>query len=616
MNQKFKGLMMTGLVLGLCASSFPLVTINAESTSLAEVGARATNSNTQGGIANLGKGSASITIKGNDGQSLVGKKFGTYQLFNAENAVGMESINYTFNPEYEPALKRVVGKKINKNEADVTEYEVIDYIQTLNMNPVEGASTDQTLEGRYSEFRYFIEELRDTMVQLKEEPSIINVTETKSDNTIEIQGLNYGYYIIDEITANEGTHQAAALCMVNTANPTASIQIKSDYPSIIKKIQEDDDRESIGSDGWNDIGDFEIGQTVPYKYETNVPNMSGYDTYYFAFHDKMDKALTFHKDTVGIEIRSDKKVYKLKTNEFSISENISGETFVVEIDDLKKIVDREFPEGLNNLNESNYGQLVTLTYNATLNDNAANDTGRPGFENDVKLEFSNDADGDGKGETGETPWDTVVCFTYKINGLKINNHDKELANAKFRLYSDKECKNEVFVKESANGYIVINRDSVGGNDHSGGSVPSTAVEMKSDDKGVFTIFGLDGGTYWLKETSAPAGYRPILDPIEIKVIPTITTDRNNYIKGDGATDKTLQALNATAHIKTFLDGAYKDDDLNLITDVNDGSANITVVNQVGKKLPITGSNATIIMLGAGMIMMTGAVVSKKRKENK
>ena len=48
---------------------------------------------------------------------------------------------------------------------------------------------------------------------------------------------------------------------------------------------------------------------------------------------------------------------------------------------------------------------MTLTYEATLNDLAANDTGRPGFENDVRLEFSNDADSNNEGgaRTGFTP---------------------------------------------------------------------------------------------------------------------------------------------------------------------------------------------------------------------
>ena len=40
------------------------------------------------GVADLGKGQASITIQGNSGQTLVGKKFNVYKLFNAENSDG------------------------------------------------------------------------------------------------------------------------------------------------------------------------------------------------------------------------------------------------------------------------------------------------------------------------------------------------------------------------------------------------------------------------------------------------------------------------------------------------------------------------------------------------
>ena len=119
---------------------------------------------------------------------------------------------------------------------------------------------------------------------------------------------------------------------------------------------------------------------------------------------------------------------------------------MIAVADLKAIVDREFDE-VDNRKENTYGQTVTLTYNATLNDKAAEKTGRPGFENDVRLEFSNDADSTGEGKTGYTPWDTVVCFTYRLNPIKTNDHDKVLDGAKFRLYSDADCKNEVYVKE-------------------------------------------------------------------------------------------------------------------------------------------------------------------------
>lgn len=610
-----KCLVMSALAMGMTVSVTPSQGYNVLADDVV-VTAKSSNSNTPGGIANLGGGGASITIKGNDGQTLVGKKFNIYKLFNAENSEGMESINYTFNPEYEAALKKVVGKKINKDESKVTEYEVIDYIQTLNTNKVEGAQADQTLEGRYSDFRYFVEELRSTIVSMNLAPSVVTVTDVDKFGNVEIQGLDYGYYILDEVTANQGDYSSSSLCMVNTANPDAEIQIKSDYPSVEKKILEDDEKETIGlyKDGWNDIADYEIGQTVPYKYTTHVPDMNGYHKYFFAFHDKMDEALTFDKDSVKITITDSKKSYTLKSSEYTILENAGEDTFRIEIADLKAIVDKQFPEGLDNNGHNVYGQQVVVTYNATLNDKAADDTGRPGFENAVRLEFSNDPDSTGEGKTGFTPWDTVVCFTYKINGLKLNNHDKELKGAKFRLYSDEACTQEVYVKKTENGYNVINRDSVGGDDHTGGSVPIEATEMVSDENGVFTIFGLDGGTYWLKETDAPDGYRPILDPIEINVTPTFVENRDVYVAGDGATDKALVSLDATAHIKQFLEGAYDEDDLTLETNVDEGSANITVVNQVGTKLPITGSNATIIMLAAGAIMMTGAIVASRRKK--
>ena len=566
---------------------------------------------TPNGVADFGEGNASITIKGNSGQTLVGKKFNVYKLFDAENATDNESINYTWNKEYKTALQTVVGKKINKSATSVSEYDVIDYIQTLNTNKVEGAQADKKLEGRYSNYRKFVEALRDELVKEGLSPNTVNVTATRPDGSVKFSGLGYGYYLTDEVTAVQDTHSAASLILTNTANPNAQVNIKSDYPTLIKKINEDDNNV-----GWNDIGDYEIGQTVPYYHDTYVPNMNGYQTYKMIFHDKMDNALTFNKDSVSITISSNKKSYTLKSNEFKVVENSGEDTFYAEIPDLKAIVDKQFPEGMNNNNENTYGQSVRLNYNATLNDNASTRTGRAGFENAVRLEYSNNPDSDGNGSTGTTPWDTVVCFTYKINGLKVNNHNKLLKNAKFRLYSDATCQNEVYVKSSPNGYVVMNRDSLGGSDHTGGTRPSNAVEMASDSKGVFTILGLDQGTYYLKETDSPAGYRELKDPIVITIKPTFTTERNSYNAGEGATEKTLQKLDATAHVKEFLNGAYKESDTNLKTNVADGSANITVVNYVGNKLPITGSNLTMICLGAGTITVVGALELNEKRKNK
>ena len=557
-----------------------------------------------------------ITINANVGdngvtQSLAGKKFNVYKIFDAENSAGMESINYTMNPAYEKALKKVTGKD--------TEYSIIDYIQTMNNNTViNNVEAPQLNESRYSNFRYFIEDLRNEIVAEKAAPTMtVTVPETAADSYT--MDVDFGWYVVDEITPVEGTHSASSLCMVNTANPDVFINIKSDFPVIQKQIREDDSRGSIGSDkdGWNDVADFEIGQTVPYRYLTYVPNMNGYSSYYFSMRDRMDEALTFNPDSVVVKVGDKTLVnnidYKVVTSGIP-----ADETFQIQIMDLKATINKYFYpeyEGAVPEMEKFYGQKIVVEYNATLNENASNDTGRPGFENDVKLEYSNNPDSDGIGQTGETPWDTVVCFTFRMNGVKVNDQDPEvkLEGAKFRLYSDSSCTKEVYVKEAANGdgYTVINHDSVKGDE-----APAEAVEMVSDKNGIFNIVGLDSQTYYLKETKAPAGYRLLKDPIKIDIKATYSDEnRENYVKGDGATDKTLQKLEATAHFKEFYSGKYSEYDNNLTTDVENGTLNIKVVNKVGSKLPATGSTMTVILVGAGTAMMATALI-KRRKENK
>lgn len=646
-------------------------------------------------------------------QSIKNKKFMLYKIFNVQNAKHEESTNYTFNEKYKEVVQEVVFSKLSDTykqnnkitkASDVSEYAAIDYIQSLNTHKVEGSKTPQKVESEYSAFRYFTEDLKNAIKAKGISGDEITVSNPSSTNSIKITGLSWGYYVVDEISTGDdisngqqgttpdgrgtdGKHFASSLVLVNTVNNEATITLKSDYPEIVKKIQEDDNKDVVGNDGWNDIGDYQIGQTVHYQNDITIPNMNGYHGYYFAIEDRMAKELTLHADKAKMKLVISKgdKSYTLKASDYNlqtIGSNVSAtvqeakfaknfedpkSTFGIEIEDLKAIIDREFPEGINATEHTNdySGMKLHYEYEATLNDLAAEDTGRPGYENDVRLIFSNDPDSTGSGYNkpntppgdqphGKTPWDTVVAFTYRLNGNKVNTNNFVLEGAKFRIYEDSAMTKEVIVKKKpttttadqttsnvnmqtneehgesnpdgakattgnikaengsnakgTNEYIVVDKDSA--------TADTQGVDIVSDAEGNFSIVGLDSGKYYIKEVAAPDGYRLLKDPVEITVTAKMSDDRNSYIKGDGATDKTLQKLSGNANLTEFYHQIFKTGSSELNADANAGTLEMTVVNETMEKLPVTGGQmmAILMAIGAGVVGFTVYSVSSKREE--
>lgn len=505
------------------------------------------------GTVQAGGGPASIVLKPSSAsQTLQGRRFTLYRLFEAEPAAGGESVVYRFDPKTEAAVKQAVAAGLGIQAGAVGEQQAVDYVASLS--------------GQDSALRQFLSTVQDHLQSAQGES--FRVDSTAADGSFTIAGLDYGWYMADEEgTDISGSHAAASLLMVSTAAPSVQIKVKSDYPQLIKQIEEDD-----GTAGWNDIGDYQYGQAIPYRFETTLPDVSGYETYLMRFHDRMDPALDFDPSSVAVTLDKDGKQYRLSPQEFTITATpTADETFSVTIPDIKAIADREF---------GSYGQRVELTYSGVFNEGILDrqDQGKQGFENTVRLEFSNDPD---SSQTGFTPWDTVVCYTYRLNAVKHNENDVKLAGAKFRLYLDKDCQTELGFAKHGDVYLPA----------------ADAQDIVTDDEGSFRLDGLDQGTYWLREVQAPAGYHKLKDPIEITITPGFVDDRHAYVAGgQGLTD-----LTATA-------GGQ-----DLETDPIQTSANLSVLNRTGSVLPSTGSGMTIVLFAAAAgLAVTGLWMGRRR----
>lgn len=381
-----------------------------------------------------------------------------------------------------------------------------------------------------------------------------------------------GYYLIVDTTedvAEGSAYNTALLQVVGDVN----ITVKTDAPTVEKKVLEDDKYNQDGGygTGYNDVADYNMGDTVAFHLIGSVPDMSRYDTYKYVFHDTLSNGLTPPaKENVKVYLSND-KIKDDQDTEIteSFTVTVSGQDITVSCNDLKTI------EGIAQ------GKYIIVEYTATLNQNAV--VGLNGNPNTVKLEYSNKPDQSGSGDTdntGKTPEDKVIVFTYELDTTKVDGQDstKKLEGAEFKL------------KNSAGKWAIVDSNSkvTGWADKE-----EDGSTLTSDANGLFKVIGLDDGTYYLKETKAPAGYNLLSSEITV-VITATTTNGHNWTNG--------QASSALTNLAVTADGTAG------TGDTNSGIASITVANNKGNTLPETGGMGTTIFYVLGSILVLGAAV--------
>ena len=336
-----------------------------------------------------------------------------------------------------------------------------------------------------------------------------------------------GYYLIkDKDNSLTGEDDVYTTYIVQVSKDL-KITPKADKPQSEKKVKDTND--TIGdTTGWQDSADYDIGDDVPFQLTGTVTSKyADYKAYKFVFHDKESAGLTFNADSV--------KVYV----------------------DGKKITSGY---------EVKAGSKITVEYTSQLNDKAV--IGSAGNPNTMHLEYSNNPNDDQGGETGKTPDDTVIVFTYKTIINKVDASGAALKGAEFKLYK-------------------VMKD---------GSEKEVAV-VKNPEGTTFTFNGLDDGDYILRETTTPDGYNSISD---IKFRITASHD----VLSESPALKDLTGDKVTGEIE-------------LTADKTAGSLTSNIVNQKGSELPETGGMGTTAMYLVGGVLVAGALlllITKRRMD--
>ena len=438
--------------------------------------------------------------------------------------------------------------------------------------------------------------------------------------------LASGYYLIVDETNVSGEDKVANAALLQVTNDI-TIQKKTDKPSIEKKIKNADELDSA----YRDSNNVAIGDTVNYKLSSKVPDMTYYDQYYFIMTDTMSKGLSYTADSLTVKVgdkelgRTDSDTDQGNTYKLEISTDTDGNTIL-------KIIFSNFKQYTKN-------DLITVTYSATLNDQASK--GSVGNPNKVGLEYSNKPDEKGTGVnkpgdkdkvTGKTPEDWTITYTTDLGIYKNDGSGNALSGVQFVMTglknNDQTKFKEEFVPDENGTYYKL-KD--GAYTTQAPTVKTEKYYESTTDKYSLTTtvgrFTKGTDEYSDTQTTGAEGYAAFktLAVGEYEIIELKTLDGYNMLERPIKVEvncempETVSNGTETANwvIKYSEDGGetWNVMPVNNTSEKINTSFLLNVVNKQGSTLPSTGGMGTTIFYVVGTILILAAVVlliTKKR----
>lgn len=493
---------------------------------------------------------ATLTVSTTDAK-FAGKTVNAYKMFSATVSGDGKAVSYTLTDEWKPFFKNSVGLTgvTDENVNDKAN----DYVSKLK---------DSTLVAFATKASNWAQTKANNITA--DATATVSADASNGKYTATFTGLGYGYYVVAVPGATLANAKSQYATLVSVHSTKVDADIKGDLPTVDKKVQVD----GTGKDAT----DAKIGDTLTFTLTSTIPDMSAYDTYTFNFKDTLSKGLTFGQ------------VKSVKVENVTLTENTdytvttptasNNNTLTVAMKDFKT------------KQQANAGKKITVTYTATLNENAV--VGGAGNVNSAKIQYSNNPSTNG---TGESEPSKVRVFTYgftvdKYTGDQYTDAATRLAGAEFTL-AHKDGSAISFVQVSAGSATANAVYRVA----KAGETGTTTITTPANGKVVFE--GLKNGEYTLTETKAPAGYNKLASAIGVKV--------------EGQNDGT-DTTNATVHI------TYDNDNGSSNYDQPASNGVIPVRNKSGVVLPGTGGMGTIAFTVIGVLVIAlGVAWTLKRK---
>ncbi len=399
--------------------------------------------------------------------------------------------------------------------------------------------------------------------------SNLSGTKTTSDESGKMADLDAGYYLVKDQEGTLDGENAAYTQFILRLTDNETVEAKSVLPTLDKVINE-----GAGVTA----NTASIGDDVEFKLTSKVPDMTGYNKYFFVVNDTLSSGFTFNDD-VAITIGGS----SLDAEDFYVTDLGNGQI---------KIVIKEFIGY-----QSQKGQSIVITYSAELNEGASTSTtgadantnianlvysnnpnyeyqgdpsnpdepnpGTPTDDNDTPDDPSDDIPGTPGEPTGDTPEITTVTYTTQLEITKVDgdNTATKLQGAVFKL-------------EKLDGE---------------GNYGQVGAEITTDANGLATFNRLEVGKYQITEITAPGGGYNLLEaPIQFEI--------------------------TTQDIST---GSITWNDTNDDINFDNGKFKIQIGNYKGSSLPTTGGmGTTLIYVLGGMLVLCSIVliITRKRME--